>query len=54
MALCLKAGWHLEFFSEELDLKAYFALGTFAIVFQAEVYPILASVDYCERECMTG
>jgi ribonuclease HI len=42
------------FFAEELDLKASFALGTFATVFQAEVYAILACFDYCLRECMTG
>jgi hypothetical protein len=35
--------------SEELDLKA-----TFATVFQAEVYVVLACSDYCLRECMTG
>jgi ribonuclease HI len=39
-------------FSEELDLKASFALETFATVFQPEVYAIYA--DYCLRECMTG
>jgi hypothetical protein len=36
-------------FSEELDLKAFFALGTFATVFQAEVYAIMACFDYCLR-----
>jgi hypothetical protein len=41
-------------FSEELDLKASFALGTLATVFQAEVYAIMACFDYCLRECMTG
>jgi hypothetical protein len=41
-------------FSEELDLKASFALGTFATVFQAEVYAIMACSDYCLRECITG
>jgi hypothetical protein len=41
-------------FSEELDIKASFALGTFAIVFQAEVYAIMACPDYCLRDCMTG
>jgi ribonuclease HI len=41
-------------FSEELDLKASFALGTFATVFQAEVYAIMACSNYCLRECMTG
>jgi ribonuclease HI len=41
-------------FSEELDLKASFALGTFATVLQAEVYAIMACSDYCLRECMTG
>jgi hypothetical protein len=40
-------------FSEELDLKASFALGTFATVFQAD-YAIMACSDYCLRECMTG
>jgi hypothetical protein len=40
-------------FSEELDFKAYFALGTFATVFQAEVYAILICSDYCLRKCMT-
>jgi hypothetical protein len=34
-------------FSEELDLKASFALETFATVFQAEVYAIIAWSDYC-------
>jgi hypothetical protein len=33
-------------FSQELDLKASFGLGTFATAFQA--------ADYCLRECMTG
>jgi hypothetical protein len=42
------------FFSEELDLKASFALGTFATVFQAEVYAIMACSDYCLKECMNG
>jgi hypothetical protein len=42
------------FFSEKLDLKASFALGTFATVFQAEVYAIMACSDYCLKECMTG
>jgi ribonuclease HI len=41
-------------FLEELDLKASFALGTFATVFQAEVYTIMVCSDYCLRECMTG
>jgi hypothetical protein len=41
-------------FFEELDFKASFALGTFATVFQAEVYAILACSDYCLRECMSG
>jgi hypothetical protein len=41
-------------FSEEVDLKASFALGKFATVFQAEVYAIMACSDYCLRECMTG
>jgi hypothetical protein len=41
-------------FSEELDLKASFALGTFVTVFQAEVYAILACSDYCLRECIAG
>jgi hypothetical protein len=41
-------------FSEELDLNASFALGTFATVFQAEVYAILACSAYFLRECMTG
>jgi hypothetical protein len=39
---------------EELDLKASFALGVFATVFQAEVYFILACSDFYLRECMTG
>jgi hypothetical protein len=43
-----------DVFSEELDLKASFALGTFATVFQAEVYATMACSDYCLRECMTG
>jgi ribonuclease HI len=38
-------------FSEELNLKVSFALGTFATVFQAEVYAIMACSDYCLREC---
>jgi hypothetical protein len=42
-----------EVFSEELDLKGYFALGTFATIFQAEIFAILAFSDYCLRECMT-
>jgi ribonuclease HI len=41
-------------FSEELDLKVSFALGTFATVFQAEVYAILACSNYCVSECITG
>jgi ribonuclease HI len=41
-------------FSEELDLKASFALGTFSTIIQAEVYAIMACFDYCLRECMTG
>jgi hypothetical protein len=45
-SLCLRAGRVLEFF------MASFALGTFATVFQAEVYAILACSD-CLRECMT-
>jgi hypothetical protein len=53
MAPCLRARV-LEFFSEEFDLKASFALGTFATVFQAEVYAILACSDYFLRKCMTG
>jgi hypothetical protein len=40
-------------FSEDLDLKASFALGTFATVFQAEVYTIMACSDYYLRQCMT-
>jgi hypothetical protein len=55
MAPCLMAGRVLEFFFfEKLDLMASFALGTFATVFQAEVYAIMALSDYCLRECMTG
>jgi hypothetical protein len=34
-------------FLEELDLKASFALGTFAIVLQAELYAIMACSDNC-------
>jgi ribonuclease HI len=41
-------------FSEELDLKESYALGTLATVFQAEVYAILACFDYCLKDCMTG
>jgi hypothetical protein len=41
-------------FSKELDLKVSFALGTFATVFQTEVYAIMAYSDYYLRECMTG
>jgi ribonuclease HI len=41
-------------FSEKLDRKAFLALGTFATVFQAEVYAIMACSDYCLREFMTG
>jgi hypothetical protein len=40
-------------FSEEIDPKAYFALGTCATVFQAEVYAILACSDYCLRDKTT-
>jgi hypothetical protein len=40
-------------FSEELDLKASFALVTFATVFQSEVYTFMACSDYCVNECMT-
>jgi hypothetical protein len=54
MAPCLRAGRVLEFFSEELGLKASFALGTFATVFQAEVYGNMACSDYCLMEFMTG
>jgi hypothetical protein len=54
MAPFLRAGRVLEFFSEELDLKASFALETFSTVFQAEVYVIMACSDYCLKECMTG
>jgi hypothetical protein len=54
MAPFLRAGRVLEFFSEEFDLKASCALGTFATVFKAEVYAMLACSDYCLRECMTG
>jgi hypothetical protein len=42
--------WRL---TEELDLEASFALQTFDIIFQAEVYALLACSDYCLRECMT-
>jgi hypothetical protein len=42
------------FFSEELDLKASFALETFVISFQVDVYAMLACSDYCLRKCMTG
>jgi hypothetical protein len=42
------------FFSEELNLKASFAIGTFSTVFQAEVYAILVCSDYCLRQYMTG
>jgi hypothetical protein len=41
MALCLRAGRVLEFFLEELEFKPSFTAGTFATVFQAEVYAIL-------------
>jgi ribonuclease HI len=41
------------YFSEELNLKAFFALETFATVFQAEVYAIMACSDYCLWECIT-
>jgi hypothetical protein len=34
-------------FSEELDLKASFALGTFTTVFQAEVYAIMTGKTIC-------
>jgi hypothetical protein len=37
----------------EFDLKASFALRTFATIFQPEVYAILPCFDYCLRECMT-
>jgi hypothetical protein len=42
------------FFLEKLDLKASFDLGTFATVFQIEVYAIMACSNYCLREFMTG
>jgi hypothetical protein len=42
------------FFAEELDLKASFALGTFANVFQAKVYANMACSNNCLRECITG
>jgi ribonuclease HI len=42
------------FFREQLDLKASVVLGTFVTFFQAEVYAIMASSDYCLREYMTG
>jgi hypothetical protein len=54
MALCVRAGRVLKFFLEELDLKASFALATFATVFQTEVYTIMACSDYCLGDCMTG
>jgi hypothetical protein len=43
-------------FSDDFDLKASFALGTFTTVFLAEVYAIIAcfGFDYCLKECMTG
>jgi hypothetical protein len=41
-------------FSEELDLKASFALVTFATVFQSEVYTFMACSDYCVKECITA
>jgi hypothetical protein len=44
----------LDFFSEELDSKASFALLTFATVFQAEVYAILACSNCCFREFLPG
>jgi hypothetical protein len=50
----LRAGRVLEFFLEEFDLKASFAVGTFANVLQAVVYAIMACFDYCLGECMTG
>jgi hypothetical protein len=41
-------------FAQELDLKASFALWTFSpLVFQAEVYTILACFNYCLRERKT-
>jgi hypothetical protein len=49
----LRKGRVLEFFSEKLDLKVSFALRTFATVFQAEVYDIMACYDYYSRECKT-
>jgi hypothetical protein len=54
MALCLRAGWILEFFSEEFDFKASFSLGSFVTVFQVEVYAILACSEFSLKECMTG
>jgi hypothetical protein len=41
-------------FSQELDLKASFALGTCTTVFQAEVYVILVCFNYCLRNCLTS
>jgi hypothetical protein len=41
-------------FSEKLDLKASFPLGTFATFFQAEVYAILACSYYFLKECLSG
>jgi ribonuclease HI len=41
-------------FSEELELKISFTLGTFTAVFQAEVHAIMACSDYCLRKCMTS
>jgi hypothetical protein len=54
MAYCLKARRVLEYLSKEVDFKAYFALGTLATVFKAEVYVMLACSNYCLRESMTG
>jgi hypothetical protein len=46
--------WLSGVFSEGLDLKASFDHGTFATVFPAEAYAIMACSHYCLRECMTG
>jgi hypothetical protein len=41
-------------FSKGFNLKASFALGTFATVFKADVYAILACSNYSLRDFMTG
>jgi hypothetical protein len=41
-------------FSEELDLKEFFALEAFASVFRTEVHAILSCSEYGLEKCMSG